>query len=110
MSGLLYKNLLTLVAERLSATSVETDHLLLTRWCVLGLAQYLAGKPVGDAEKLSVEALNLFIREGSGKPVDDALKRAKKAVATVTSTSTLSVLPTIASEVREDVLCRLQKS
>lgn len=109
MSGLLYKNLLALVAERLSATSGETDHLLLTRWRVLGLAQYLVGNPAGDAEKLSVEALNLFIREGSGRPVDDILQRAKKAVATATSTSTLSVLPTITPKVREDVLYRLQK-
>ena len=109
MSGLLYKDLLTRVTERLSATSVETDHLLLTRWRVLGLAQYLAGKPVSEAEKLSVAALELFIREGPGKPVDDALQRARKAVAMATSTSTLSVLPSIASEIREDVLCRLQK-
>lgn len=109
MSELPYKNLLALVAERLSATSGETDHLLLTRWRVLGLAQYLVGNPAGDAEKLSVEALNLFIREGSGRPVDDILQRAKKAVATATSTSTLSVLPTITPKVREDVLYRLQK-
>ena len=109
MSELLYKDLLTRVTERLSATSVETDHLLLMRWRVLGLAQYLAGKPVSEAEKLSVAALELFIREGPGKPVDDALQRARKAVAEATLMSTLSVLPTITSEIREDVLYRLQK-
>ena len=109
MSRLSYKDLLARVSERLSATGVETDYLLLTRWRVLGLAQYLAGKPAGDAEKLSVEALSLFIREGPGKLADDAIQNARKAVATATSTNSLSVLPTITSEVRKKVLSRLQK-
>lgn len=104
-----HEELLARVAERLAASGAPTDHLLLTRWRVLGLAQYLLGTPSGEAEQLSVDALGVYLREGPGTLTDGALQRASTAVASATSTRAGSVLPAIAPNVRDDVLTRLDK-
>jgi len=104
-----HEALVASVAERLAMDGAPTDHLLLTRWRVHGLAQYLLGVPSGEAEKLTVEAIGAYLREGAVKSVDDALKRAGAAVAKATSTKVGSVLPAIAPAIREDVLSRLKK-
>ena len=101
--------LLADIAKRLAVTGAATDHLLLTRWRVLGLAQHLIGSFGGDAENLSVEALTLYAREGSGRQVDNALQRASAAIASETLTRTGSLLPSIAPDIRDDVLSRLKK-
>lgn len=104
-----HEDLIARVAGRLSASGVPTDQLLLTRWRVLGLAQFLLGTPGGEAEQLSVDALGVYVREGPGTLTDDALQRASMAVASATATKPGSVLPSIAPNVRDDVLARLDK-
>lgn len=104
-----HEPLVARVAERLTTNGAPTDHFLLTRWRVIDLAQYLLGAPCGAAEKLSVEALGAYIRDGPGKLVDDALQRARAAVAASSSTNAGSILPAIAPAIREDVLSRLKK-
>lgn len=102
--------LLAHVAERLGSTSTATDHLLLTRWRVLGLCEYLLGSPDGEADHLSIEALKVFARDGAGPSTDQALFRAGVAVARATAPSMgSSVLPSIASAKRAEVLAQLRE-
>lgn len=102
-----YQPLLDRVADRLATASTATDHLLLTRWRVLGLCQYLLGTPSGEAERLSVQALELYARKGPGERTDKALRQAVTAVANAPASTTGSILPAISPAKRDEVLARL---
>jgi len=104
-----YELLLARVVERLGKISTATDHLLLTRWRVMGLCEYLIGSPDGKAEQLSIEALEMFARDGMGASTDGALFRAGAEVARATaSVEGSSVLPSIAPAKREEILAQLR--
>jgi uncharacterized membrane protein YkvA (DUF1232 family) len=81
----------------------------LTRWRILGLCQYLLGTPSGDAEQLSMKALDVFASEGPGKVTDDALNEAGAAIGKATGSTAESVLPEITPRKREEVLARLRE-
>ena len=104
-----HHDLLVRVAKRLNSEKVSTDYLLTTRWCVLTLAQYLAGAPAGEAETVSAHALELYGQQGPGRRTDAALRRATAAVAATGESTTESVLPQLTSTVREDVILQLRK-
>jgi len=103
-----HQPLLMAVAERLAATGAETDQLLLMRWRVLSLCQYLLGTPDKEAEKQTVNALDVYAREGPSKIADEALQRAVATVSRATTTHNGSVLPAVAPQLREEVLTRLK--
>lgn len=107
-SSVRHQELLERVSERLAATSTATDQLLFTRWRVLGLCQFIVGGGTGTAEELSVQALDLFVREGSGRSTDAALRRAGSAIAQATTVFSGSVLPQIAPDKQEEVRRRLE--
>ena len=96
------------VGVQLASTSTATDQLLLMRWGVLALCQFLAGGGQGEAEELSVRALDLFIREGVGRTTDAALRDAGSAVARAAKTLGGSVLPQITPAKQHEVRERLK--
>ena len=106
----LHEPLLARVAERLVLSSTTSDHLLLTRWRVLSLCQYLLGSPGDATERLTVEALNTFARDGTCPAADSALLCAAVAIARETATAGGSVLPSIAPAKRDEVLAQLREN
>lgn len=104
-----HQPLLARVAQRIARTGAPTDHLLLTQWRLLALAEYLLGAPRGQAEQLATNALEVYLHHGPGALTDEALRRAGEAVAAVAPNTTGSVLPAMSPELRQDVLARLDK-
>ena len=109
MKTLRYHGLLERVAERLNTERVPTDYLIVTRWRVLGIAQYLAGTPAGETAALCVRALELYAQHGPDRPTHAALTRAAAALAATNVPPTDSVLPQITSPVRKDVIRQLRQ-
>jgi uncharacterized membrane protein YkvA (DUF1232 family) len=103
-----HQTLLERVSERLAATSTATDQLLLTRWRVLGLCQFLVGGGAGQAEDLTIRALDDFARKGAGGSTDASLKRAGSAVAQTVSLRADSVLPRITPDKQDEVRTQLE--
>lgn len=96
------------VGFRLLSTSTATDQLLLSRWRIIALCQFLLGGGGGGAEQLSVRALNLFLQDGVGPATDEALREAGRAVARVAEAAAGSVLPGIGAEKQREVRQRLK--
>ena len=103
-----HDELLKRVGIQLGSMSTATDHLLLTRWRVLGLCQFLVGGGRGGAVELSVSALDLFIREEPSRRTDAAFRQAENAIARAGATLTGSVLPKITPEKQKEVRARLE--
>ena len=103
-----HDELLKRVGIQLGSMSTATDHLLLTRWRVLSLCQFLVGGGRGAAVELSVSALDLFIREGLGRRTDNAICQAGDAIARAGATLTGSVLPKITLEKQSEVRALLE--
>jgi hypothetical protein len=64
------------VAEQLSKTPSTTDHLMLTKWRVLSMCQYLLGGPEQELEDACRAALDVFVAHGPGAACDKALEAA----------------------------------
>lgn len=103
-----HRILLERVGKKLAVTGTATDQLLLTRWRVLCLCQFLVGGGVGEAEKLSVEALEIFVNNGPGRSTDKALQRAGSVVAHALSMLTGSILPQVTPTKQDEVKSRLE--
>ena len=96
------------VGHRVVSTSTATDHLLLMRWRVLTLCQFLVGGGDGEAEELSVRALESFVRQGPSRITDAALRDAGRAIAREAMTPAGSVLPKITPVKQREVRERLK--
>ena len=103
-----HDELLKRVGIQLGSMSTAIDHLLLTRWRVLGLCQFLVGGGRGEAVELSVSALDLFIREEPSRRTDAAFRQAGNAIARAGAALTGSVLPKITPEKQKEVRARLE--
>jgi uncharacterized membrane protein YkvA (DUF1232 family) len=90
------------VQEQLAQTASSNDHLMLTRWHVLTICQYLLGGGKPDVETECVAALNIFAANGPGQISDAALKRATSFIGKA-GPGQESVLPSISDEKRRDV-------
>lgn len=102
-------DLLEHVGLKLDAISTGTDQLLLMRWRVLGLCQFLVGigGGQGEAVDLTLRALDAFVREGATLGTDAAVRSAGAAIARAGTTFAGSVLPQISPEKQEAVRNRL---
>lgn len=94
--------LLMRVAEQLSKTPSTTDHLMLTKWRVLSMCQYLLGGPERELEDSCRAALDTFVAHGPGAACDKALETAGAVVKRVEGTAE-TVLPSISKEKRAAV-------
>ena len=103
-----HDELIKRVGIQLGSMSTATDHLLLTRWRVLGLCQFLIGGGREEVVELSVSAIDLFIREGPSRRTDAAFRQARNAIARSGAALTGSVLPTITPEKQKEVRARLE--
>lgn len=101
-----HRALLMRVADRLSRTSASTDHLMLTKWRMLSMCQYLVGAPAAEVETACCAALEAFIAHGTGSACDKALEAASVAVKRF-APATESILPSISNGKRIAVSQRL---
>lgn len=90
------------VAEQLSKTPSVTDHLMLTKWRVLSMCQYLLGGPKRQLEEACRAALETFAAHGPGAACDKALEMAGAVIKRVEGTAE-TVLPSISKEKRAAV-------
>ena len=90
------------VAEQLSKTPSATDHLMLTKWRVLSMCQYLLGGPEQELEDACRAALEAFVAHGPGAACDKALETAGAVIKRVEGTAE-TVLPSISKEKRAAV-------
>ncbi len=97
-----HRGLLTRVAERLSTTPSNTDHLMLTKWRVLTMCQYLLGGHAGELEETCAAGLEAFVAHGPGAACDKALELAGAAIKRV-ERATGTVLPSISQGKRTAV-------
>lgn len=101
--GLLaHQDLLTRVAVRLSNTPSATDHLMLTRWRVLSMCQYLLGGLSQELEQACSIALDIFATHGVGAECDSALASAGAVIRRIEGAAH-TVLPSISGEKRNAV-------
>jgi hypothetical protein len=105
--GLLaHQDLLTRVAARLSNTPSATDHLMLTRWRVLSMCQYLLGGLSQELEQACSVALDIFAAHGVGAECDSALASAGAVIRRIEGAAH-TVLPSISNEKRNAVSAQL---
>ncbi|MCZ7617124.1 MAG: hypothetical protein M5U32_02010 [Myxococcota bacterium] len=97
-----HHELLLRVAEQLSKAPSATDHLMLTKWRVLSMCQYLLGGPERELEDACRTALEAFVVHGPGAACDKALEAAGAVIKRVEGTAE-SVLPSISKEKRAAV-------
>lgn len=97
-----HHELLLRVAEQLSKTPAATDHLMLTKWRVLSMCQYLLGGPEQELEDACRAALEVFVAHGPGAACDKGLETAGAVIKRVEGTAE-SVLPSISKEKRAAV-------
>lgn len=100
--AIVHHELLMRVAEQLSKTPSATDHLMLTKWRVLSMCQYLLGGPEQELEDACRAALEVFVAHGPGAACDKALETAGAVIKRVEGTAE-SVLPSISKEKRAAV-------
>ena len=94
-----HEKLLARVAEQLFSTSSATDHLMLTKWRVLSICQYMLGGPASEIEVVCGKALDCFATNGPGLATDKAIEGATEAIRDRDS-GTQSILPTISKTKR----------
>ena len=104
-----YRELLESVADRLAKTPSTTDHLMLMRWRVLSICQYLIGGASRDVDEACARALEAFVGHGPCVTTDKALAVAVLAIKDFVGTTAASVLPTISPEKRAAVEARLEE-
>ncbi len=97
-----HQELLMRVAEQLSKIPSATDHLMLTKWRVLSICQYLLGGPQRELEEACRAALEAFVAHGPGAACDKALETAGAVIKRVEGTAE-TVLPSISKEKRAAV-------
>lgn len=97
-----HQELLMRVAEQLSKTPSTTDHLMVTKWRVLSMCQYLLGGPEKELEEACRMALDAFVAHGPGAACDKALEVARAAVKRAEGTIE-TVLPSISIDKRAAV-------
>jgi hypothetical protein len=100
--ALTHQELLMRVAEQLSKTPSATDHLMLTKWRVLSMCQYLLGGPERELEDACRAALEVFVAHGPGAACDKTLETAGAVIKRVEGTAG-TVLPSISKEKRAAV-------
>ena len=104
-----HEKLLERVAEGLERTGTPTDELLLVRWRVLALCQFLVGGGGAETiERLSSRALESFVREGPGPTVIRDLGMAFEAIRSHAGGGSDSVLPQVTPQKRNEVRRRLE--
>jgi uncharacterized membrane protein YkvA (DUF1232 family) len=101
-----HQELLTRVADQLSKTQSTTDHLMLTKWRVLSMCQYLLGSPAQELEQACRAGLETFVTHGAGALCDKALEAAGALIRRVEG-DTSTVLPSISKEKRAAVSAHL---
>lgn len=99
---LAHQDLLTRVAARLSNTPSATDHLMLTRWRVLSMCQYLLGGLSQELEQACSGALEIFAVHGVGVECDSALASAGAVIRRIEGAAH-TVLPSISNGKRNAV-------
>lgn len=93
----------------MESTAISTDELLLVRWRVLALCQFLAGGGGGDdIERLSSGALESFARDGPAPAVIQDLGAAFGALRLDAGGGSGSVLPQVTPQKRYEVRNRLE--
>ena len=97
-----HQELLMRVAAQLSNTRSATDHLMLTKWRILSMCQYLLGGPSQELEAACSVALEVFAAHGAGAECDNALESAGAVIRHVEGAAH-TVLPSISSEKRDAV-------
>lgn len=90
------------VADQLSKTPSATDHLMLTKWRVLTMCQYLLGGPERELEDACRAALEAFVAHGPGVASDKALEAAGAVIKRVEGAAE-TVLPSFSKEKRAAV-------
>jgi uncharacterized membrane protein YkvA (DUF1232 family) len=100
--AIVHQALLMRVAEEISNTSSATDHLMVTKWRVLSICQYLLGDPDPELEKACCAALKAFVDRDAGISRDKALEAAGAVVKRIKGTAD-TVLPSISKEKRAAV-------
>src|SRR5690606_6056720 len=101
-----HQKLLMRVAEQISKIPSTTDHLMLTKWRVLSMCQYLLGGPDPELGQACRAALETFVTHGPGTACDRALVAAGALIKQVEG-AVETVLPSISKEKREAVSAHL---
>lgn len=102
-----HQELLGRVAERLAKTQSTTDHLMLTKWRVLSMCQYLLGCPTPELDGACRAALDAFVIHGPGPVCDKELEAAGAVIRRVDGAAG-TVLPSISKEKRSAVSAQLR--
>ena len=103
-----HEALLEQVARRLERTGTATDELMLARWRVLALCQYLVGGGgVDEIERVSSRALESFARDGPVPSTTQALRAAFKAITSGAGEGSDSILPQVTPQKRDEVRRKL---
>lgn len=97
MTEIAHQDLLTHVAERLYQTPSNTDHLMLIKWRVLTMCQYVLGGNAKELEDACVTALEVFAANGPGASCDDALVVAGAVIKRMDGLSE-TILPSISRQ------------
>jgi uncharacterized membrane protein YkvA (DUF1232 family) len=103
-----HQELLMRVAEQLSKTPSATDHLMLTKWRVLSMCQYLLGGPGQELEDACWAGLEAFVTHAPGAVCDKALEATGAVIKRVEGTAG-TVLPSISKDKRVAVSGHLDK-
>lgn len=102
-----HHELLAAVSRQLMEFNAASDHLLLTRWRVVGLCQHLVGAGDAGVSRQVIDALRAFAREGPTRSVAEMIVAADRGLVGAGQRRRGSALPIIAPEVHADVLERL---
>lgn len=105
-AAFVHQELMMRVAQQLSQTSSTTDHMMLTKWRVLSMCQYLLGTPERELEDTCRAALETFVAHGIGAVCDKALETAGAVIKRVEGTAD-TVLPSISRDKRAAVSAHL---
>jgi hypothetical protein len=101
-----FQDLLIHVAEQLSKISSVTDYLMLIKWKIISICQYLISTSNSELKEACYQSLNIFINYGPGNIFDSFLKAINDIIIR-TEGSERSLLPSISEEMRYDVSIRL---
>jgi len=103
------RELLESVADGLAKMPSVTDHLMLTRWRVLSICQYVMGASAKDVQDACAKALQSFVGHGPSVTTHKALAAAVVAIKELVGSDAASVLPAISAEKRAAVDARLEE-
>jgi uncharacterized membrane protein YkvA (DUF1232 family) len=103
-----HQELLMQVGQQLSRTPSSTDHLMLTKWRVLSMCQYLLGGSELELEEACCSALAAYVTLGPGAACDEVIEVARAVIKRVEGAAG-TVLPTISKEKRAAVSALLER-